>query len=249
MRQYFYDFTSASRYFYHLVEEHANPTDCDAQIIAVLGGNYDSRYRNLLYYIQPAYFLSIDAEVLGKGQNGAVYGAILRRPKPVLCATLALESSFEGPGLPVVLKRIKPKSGDSRRISAILREVRLSPGRKAVFIELTEFPKIDMTFTAIAGLSVHCVKLVGITSLAVDGHGRVLLPSQSPNSEVELFLIIERASEKNLLDFLERRLEGANEVESWNIIIDILCSIASGISILHDKRIIHGYVPACTCMH
>jgi serine/threonine protein kinase len=105
-------------------------------------------------------------------------------------------------------------------------------------------PKVDMTFTAVAGFSINCVKLLGITSLPVNEHGRVLLPSPSSDGEVELFLVIERASEGNLLDYLERRFEVATEAESWNIVIDILSSIARGVGNLHDHRIIHGYVPA-----
>jgi hypothetical protein len=125
MRQYLQDYTSASRYFYNLVEEHVHPTGSDARIRAILGSAYDPRYLNMLRYI-PSEYLCVDAECLGEGQNGVVHGATLTRPKPFLCATQALETPFEGPGLPVVVKRIKAKSDDPHRISSFLREVLLS---------------------------------------------------------------------------------------------------------------------------
>lgn len=124
MRQKFQDFTSAERYFYDLVEEHVHPTGGNARIRAILGSAWDPRYLNMLRYIPPE-CLCVEAECLGEGQNGAVYGAILTRPRPFLCATQALETPFEGSGLPVVVKRIKPKSDDPHSINSILREVLL----------------------------------------------------------------------------------------------------------------------------
>jgi hypothetical protein len=121
MRLEFLDFTFASHYFCNLVEEHARPTHGDAKIRAILGPDYDLKYRNMLRYIPPEQFLEVDSECLGEGQNGAVFGAILKRPKPVLCAMQAYETPFDGRGLPVVLKRIKP--GNPSRSHNILREV------------------------------------------------------------------------------------------------------------------------------
>ena len=108
-----------------------------------------------------------------------------------------------------------------------------------------------MTFTAVMGLSTNCVKFVGITSLPVDEYGKVLLPPQLSNNppEEELFLIIERASEGNLLDFLERKLASADETRSWNITVDTLSSIATGVAHLHGSGIIHGCVPLVISIH
>jgi hypothetical protein len=114
---------AAHLHFLNLAEEHANPTSGNAIIKAILGRDYDPRYQNLLRYIPSDHFLHIDKPCLGQGQNGVVHGAILRQPEPALCATLAFQPPFDGPGLPVVVKRIKPKSSTSREISAILREV------------------------------------------------------------------------------------------------------------------------------
>ena len=122
MRQKFQDFTSASRYFCNLVEQHAHPTDGDAKIRAIMGSDYKPRYQNMLRYVPPDQFLHVDTEVLGEGQNGAVYGAIWKRPEPFLYSVKA-ETSFVGSGLPVVLKKVKPKSGNSGHIRKFLREV------------------------------------------------------------------------------------------------------------------------------
>lgn len=123
MRQKFQDFTAAPRYFQNLVEDHVRPTDSDANIRAILGSDYKPKYQSMLRYIPPQQFLHIDTEILGEGQNGAVYGAIWERPAPVLCGVQAQEASFDGPGLPVVVKRIKPKSSNSGRVQKIIREV------------------------------------------------------------------------------------------------------------------------------
>jgi hypothetical protein len=85
------------------------------------------------------------------------------------------------------------------------------------------------------------VKLVGITSFLMDGHWSIPSSIHSSNGEVGLFLVVERASEGNLLDFVERKLKGASQAESWDFVLDTLCSIAVGVSNLHDHGIIHRY--------
>jgi serine/threonine protein kinase len=101
-----------------------------------------------------------------------------------------------------------------------------------------------MTFTTVLGLSPSCVRFVGIISLPVSEHGKVL-PSHLSDGmpEEELFLVIERASEGNILDFLERKLASADDAESWKIVVEVLSSIATGVTHLHGSGIIHGYVP------
>lgn len=76
----------------------------------------------MLRYVPPDQFFHVDTEVLGEGQNGVVYGAIWKRPEPFLYSVQA-KTSFAGSGLPVVLKKVKPKSGNSDHIRKILREV------------------------------------------------------------------------------------------------------------------------------
>jgi hypothetical protein len=122
MRQKFQDFTSASRYFCNLVEQHAHPTDSDAKIRAIMGSDYRPRYQSMLRHIPPDQFLHVDTEVLGEGQNGAVYGAIWKPPEPFLCSVQA-ETQRAGTGLPVVLKKVKPKAGNSGHIAKFLCEV------------------------------------------------------------------------------------------------------------------------------
>jgi hypothetical protein len=116
MRQKLQDETAASRYFYNLVEDHVRPTDNDGKIRSILSLNYQSRYKSMLRYIPPEQFIHVDPECLGQGQNGAVYGAIWKRPEPVLCAIRALEIQSKGRELPVVMKRVKPKSSNLTRM-------------------------------------------------------------------------------------------------------------------------------------
>lgn len=86
-----------------------------------------------------------------------------------------------------------------------------------------------MTFTALGGFHFGCVKFLGVTSFPVND-----------DSEKQLFLVFERASEGNLLDFLERRLEGITGAESWAVILEVLCTIAHGLANIHNYGIIHG---------
>jgi serine/threonine protein kinase len=97
-----------------------------------------------------------------------------------------------------------------------------------------------MTFSAVGGLSINCVKLVGITALMVDVQGVILAPLSSSKGEEELLLVMEKASEGSLLDFVGRHLIGKSEAESWNFIVETLHSIAHGICNLHNHGIIHG---------
>ena len=99
--------------------------------------------------------------------------------------------------------------------------------------------QLDTTFTAIGGCSIGCVKFLGITFLIKEFES-VALSSHLSNGEKELLLVFERASEGNLFDFMERKLDGAFETESWTVVLDTLSSIARGLANLHDHGIIHG---------
>ena len=82
----------------------------------------------------------------------------------------------------------------------------------------------------------------GITALQVDETGRIhLAPNGFKSSEEEkLFLVFERASEGNLLDFVEQRFIDATREESWSIVIAALTSIASGLVDLDRRHVTHG---------
>ena len=82
----------------------------------------------------------------------------------------------------------------------------------------------------------------GITSLQVDETGTINLTSNGlkSNEEEKLFLVSERASEGNLLDFVERHLKDVTREESWSIVIDAIRCIASGLVELHRRQLTHG---------
>jgi hypothetical protein len=84
------------------------------------------------------------------------------------------------------------------------------------------------------------VAFYGITSLQVNETGTINLASNGFKSSEELFLVFERASEGNLLDFVEQHLINATREESWSIVIDALTSIASGLVELHRRQLTHG---------
>lgn len=82
----------------------------------------------------------------------------------------------------------------------------------------------------------------GITSLQVDGTGTINLASKGFKSseEADHFLVFERASEGNLLDFMEQHLKGVTRGESWFHVIAALRCIASSLNELHQRQLIHG---------
>ena len=82
----------------------------------------------------------------------------------------------------------------------------------------------------------------GITALQVDETGTINLASNGFKSseEEKLFLVSERASEGNLLDFMDQHLINVTREESWTIVIDALVSIASALNNLHNRQLTHG---------
>jgi len=85
------------------------------------------------------------------------------------------------------------------------------------------------------------VAFYGITALQVDETGTIQLASNGfKSSEEELFLVFERASEGNLLDFVEQHFINATREESWSIVIDALRCIASGLVELDRRHLTHG---------
>ena len=73
------------------------------------------------------------------------------------------------------------------------------------------------------------VAFYGNTSLHVDETGTINLASNELkfSEEEKLFLVFERASEGNPLDFMEQRLKDVTREESWFIVIDALISLAT----------------------
>jgi serine/threonine protein kinase len=100
--------------------------------------------------------------------------------------------------------------------------------------------QLDMTFTAIGGFHLGSVKFLGITFLPINESGSVTLSSRASESENELFLVFERASEGTLLDFVEQKMRNTSGEESWIFILDNLSAIARGLANLHHHKIIHG---------
>jgi len=86
------------------------------------------------------------------------------------------------------------------------------------------------------------VAFYGITALQVDETGTIHVGSNGYKSseEEKLFLVFERASEGNLLDFVEQHFINASREEGWTIVIAALTSIASGLVALDRRHIAHG---------
>ena len=102
--------------------------------------------------------------------------------------------------------------------------------------------KLDITFSALEGTITSSVAFHGITALHVDETGTIILASNEFKSseEEKLFLVFERASEGNLLDFMEQHLKDVTREESWFIVIDTLISLAGNLNDLHQRQLTHG---------
>lgn len=72
----------------------------------------------MLRYLRSDQFTDFDCEPLKSGGNGAIHGAVWKRPSPSLHSLEPTELS-----LPVVLKQILPEFGETAGVKKILREV------------------------------------------------------------------------------------------------------------------------------
>jgi len=55
-----------------------------------------------------------------------------------------------------------------------------------------------------------------------------------------VFPIFQRASEGDLLDFINRQMKTLDELQGWALVTEILSSIALGLAAVHRRGIIHG---------
>jgi len=56
-------------------------------------------------------------------------------------------------------------------------------------------------------------------------------------------LVFERATEQDLYGFLLKQLPTLSVIDSWKLIAEVLCGVASGVDNLHSKGVLHKYVP------
>lgn len=88
------------------------------------------------------------------------------------------------------------------------------------------------------------MKFLGITTLQVDLSSKIHVTSRvslaGSRGKEKLFLVFERATEGNLLTFVERRFNDLTVAESWNLVVDVLSCVASGLAAVHDRGIAHG---------
>jgi hypothetical protein len=82
-----------------------------------------------------------------------------------------------------------------------------------------------MTFTALGGCSIGCVRFLGITSFPMNEFESVVPSSHLSNYEDELFLVFERASKGSLPEFMERELQGTTGTKSWIIVLETLVQL------------------------
>jgi hypothetical protein len=84
------------------------------------------------------------------------------------------------------------------------------------------------------------VTFLGLTTFLVDKIGNISTCDEGDDHR-NLFLVFERASEGNLLDFEGKHLEGCKgQLDQWSFIVDSLGCIASGLHSVHERNIIHG---------
>jgi serine/threonine protein kinase len=188
----------------------------------------------VLRYLHLDRFADFDSEPLGSGGSGTVYGATWTLP-PVSLRSM----QPNGATLSVVLKQILPKFSEVEHMKKFLREVEcFFPMRPSSL--LTTY-QLDITVTALEGSPVNCVEFLGITRASVDRAGRIAASSKTFDGEQRLFLVFQRATEGNLLTFMERRLDNLPATEnSWFVVANVLGAIASGLALIHERGIVHG---------
>jgi serine/threonine protein kinase len=114
-------------------------------------------------------------------------------------------------------------------------------GERAIFYRSIIFllcllEKLNLTYLALAGNNVGCVKFLGVTTLSEIEH--VDHPI-GQNGGQRLLLVFERATEGSLLEYLDRTLPKLSFLEAWDRIIAIVSNIANGLHSLHRHHIIH----------
>ena len=60
------------------------------------------------------------------------------------------------------------------------------------------------------------------------------------SEEGRLSLVFERASEGNLMDYVQERFIDATREESWSIVVDAIRTIAVELDDLHRRQVAHG---------
>ena len=86
------------------------------------------------------------------------------------------------------------------------------------------------------------MEFLGISRLWVRQDWTISASIQSSDAEQKLFLVFQRASEGDLLDFVDRQLRILDEMKGWMLIASILCGIAGGLAAVHKRGVIHGSV-------
>ena len=103
-------------------------------------------------------------------------------------------------------------------------------------------PKLDMTYTSVGGSGVGCVELCGISTMAATNFGSLDIVRSTSSQDRHLVLVFKYANIGPVRDYLRSELPQRNYQRSWELIIDMLSSVANGIYTLHRHGVIHRSV-------
>lgn len=102
---------------------------------------------------------------------------------------------------------------------------------------------MHVTFTALEGHSICCVNFLGISQLWVSQEVALISTrKESADAEQKLFLVFQRASEGDLLDFMHGQLEILDDTKGWALVTRVLSNIALALDSVHKRGIVHGLV-------
>ena len=97
-----------------------------------------------------------------------------------------------------------------------------------------------MTYVSLGGQAVGCVRFLGAALLKHPG-----VPPPTDDHPIDLqntrktLLVFERATQGTVLDFLSEQYQNMSFIESWELTVSALSSIANGIMSLHEHGVIH----------
>ena len=101
---------------------------------------------------------------------------------------------------------------------------------------------MDLTYTSVGGGGAGCVKLYGISTVPAS----ILDARSSANAadglERAVVLVTQYATDGSIRDYLKTKLPQATYSGSWELIVDMLSSIANGLYTLHRHNVIHRFV-------
>jgi serine/threonine protein kinase len=101
---------------------------------------------------------------------------------------------------------------------------------------------MDLTYTSVGGGGVGCVNLYGISTVPASALDAQPSTSAADSLERTVVLVTQYATHGSIRDYLKTKLPQTTYTGSWELIIDMLSSIANGLHTLHRHNVIHRFV-------